>query len=235
MKGKRQIKLSNRIKISATARKILILLDIVIIALGSGYFIKSFMPETNIISEIKETYKYTNKIKTDSHINLRENEYIKEEEIEENQTYLADLISNIDLKFNYDYDGSKQAKLNYNYKIEAIVSAKYTVGNKSYDILNKAEKLKESDTLETDATKFSINEAINVDFAKYHQMIKNFKQDMGISSSAFLYIRLTVDTKANADGKEIKNQYVYDYSISLGEKIAIVSYKENDEKSDALK
>ena len=235
MKGKKQIKLSNRIKISDTARKILILLDIVIIALGSGNLIKSLVPKTDVVSEIKETYKYTNKIKTDSHINLKENGYIKEEEIADEQTYLADLIKNIDLNLNYDYTGSKQAKIKYNYKIEAIVSATYTANNKTYDILNKVEKIKESETLETDKASFSINEELNIDYAKYHQMIKNFKQDMGINSVASLYVRLTVDTKGDIDSKEVNNQYVYNYNVSLGEKIALVDYKEQDEKSDAIR
>ncbi len=235
MQKRKQIQLSNKIKISSTARMILILLAISIIALGSGNLIKTLTTKTSLIPEVKELYKYTNKIKTKSDINLRENKYIEEDEILDEQTYISDLISNIDINFDYSYTGTVKAHTKYNYKIEAIMAATYTTNNKTYDILNKVETLKTSEDKEVDEKYFSIGEYININYAKYHEMIKSFKQDMGISANSYLYIRLTVNTITNLDSQEVNNQYVYDYKISIGDKIAIVTYNEEDEKSDSIK
>ena len=235
MQRRRQMQISNKIKISSMARKILALFAIAIFAFGSGNLINALTNKKEIISESKEVYKYTNKLNTDSKINLRDNEYVKEDEITDDQTYISDLISNVDVNLKYNYTGSKQAKLIYNYKIEAIVSATYTSNNKTYDVLNKVEIIKQSEDIETTSNSFFIDEHVNADYAKYHQMIKSFKQDMGISASSHLYIRLTVNTKTNVNSQEIANEYVSDYSITLGDKIALIEYKDVDEKADSIK
>lgn len=235
MQKKKQIQLSNKIRISNTARMILVLFAVSIIALGSGNLIKALTTKTTIIPEIKETYKYTNSIKVGADINLKENKYIKENEIADEQTYISDLISSIDMNFDYNYTGSKQVPTKYNYKLEAVISATYSTNNKTYDILNKTETLKESKEIEIDGESFEINEITSVNYSKYHEMIKGFKQDMGISANSCLYIRLTVNTIANVDSEEVKNQYVYDYKITLGDKVAIITYNTEDEKSDAIR
>ena len=235
MQKKRQLQVSNKIRISSAVRTFLILFAIAIFAFGSGNLIKAKKKKKEVLPESKEVYKYTNKITTIANINLVANEYITEEEITEEQTYLSDLISNIDINLDYNYVGSKEEDLTYKYKIEAIVSATYKSNNKEYDVLNKVETLKESEENQIKDKKFSINEDIKADYTKYHQMIKRFKQEMGISTNSNLYIRLTVNTKTNIDSKEVENEYVSDYKISLGEKIALIDYKEKDEKSDSIK
>ena len=235
MQKRRKLQISNKIKISNTARKVLIVFSIVIFAFGSGSLIKALTARKEVISEAKEEYKYTNKLKTNTKINLRDNEYVKEDEITDKQTYISDLISNVDIDFKYNYTSTKQTPIVYNYKLEAVVSATYITNNKSYDILNKVETLKQIDDVKTSSGNFSIDEHVEANYAKYHQMIKNFKQDIGVSANAFLYIRLTVNTKTTVNSKEVKNEYVSNYAISLGDKIALIDYKENDEKSDSIK
>lgn len=235
MSRRKQLQISNKIKISSAARNVLILFAIVIFAFGSGNLIKALTTRKDILPESKEVYKYTNKMNTNANINLVSNEYITEEEITEEQTYLSDLISNIDIDLNYNYTGTKETDIIYKYKVEAIVSATYKSNNKSYDVLNKIEKIKESEDTQITGNSFSINEKITADYTKYHKMIKRFKQEMGISTDSHLYIRLTVNTKTSIDSKQVESEYVSDYSISLGEKIALIDYKEKDEKSDSIK
>ena len=42
----------------------------------------------------------------------------------------------------------------------------------------------------------SIHEKVNIDYAKYHALIKGFKQTMGITADSILLVRLTVNTKS---------------------------------------
>ena len=139
MQKRRKLQISNKIKLSNAARKILIVFAIAIFAFGSGSLIKALTARKEVITEDKEEFKYTNKLKINTKVNLKDNEYVKEDEITDKQTYISDLISNVDIDLKYNYIGTKQAPVVYNYKIEAIVSATYVTNNKSYDILNKAE------------------------------------------------------------------------------------------------
>ena len=235
MQKKKRIQISNRIRISSTARTILIVFAIILLAFGSGNIIKALTTNEELLLETKEIYKYTNKFNSNSKLNLKSNQYIQEDEITEKQTYLSDLISSIDLNLGYKYTASEKNEVTYGYKIEAIVSATYLSNNTSYDILNKTEVLKKSEEKTENLSEFSINESVNVNYGKYHQMIKEFKQTMGINANSHLYVRLTVDTKTNINSEEVNNQYVADYDITLGDKVVLINEKKEDEKSDSLK
>ena len=236
MQKRKRVQVSNKIKLSSAVRTSLIVIAIAIIALGSGNIIKALQGKSAIITESKEIYKYTNQFTSNSKINLIDNQYVDESEVTEKQTYLSDLISTIDMNIHYNYIGTKQANIVYNYKIEAVVSATYLSNNKSYDVLNKTYVLKEvNDTTISAKKDFTINENFSINYAKYHEMIKNFKQDLGINANSLLYIKLTVNTKANVDSKEVTNQYVSNYNISLGEKVATITEKKIDETSDTIK
>ena len=137
MQKKRKQQINNKIKISSTFRTMLILFAVAIFAFSSGNIVNSLTARTQTITERKELYKYTNKFTSDSKINLKENKYVKDSEIAKNQTYLSDLISNIDMHMKYQYSDSKDAKITYNYKIEAIVKAEYSSNSTNYDVLNK--------------------------------------------------------------------------------------------------
>ena len=235
MQKKKRLQISNRIRISSTARTILIVIAIILLALGSGNIIKALTTNNKLLLETKEVYKYTNKFNSESKVNLKSNQYIQEDEITEKQTYLSDLISSIDLNFGYKFEGSEKKDVKYSYKIDAIVSATYTSNNTAYDILNKTETLKKSEEKVENISEFSINENVNVNYSKYHQMIKEFKQTMGINANSHLYIRLTVDATTKVDMQEVKNEYVVDYDITLGDKIALINEKKEEEKSDSVK
>lgn len=235
MQKKKRLEISKKIKISSMARTILILFAIAIFSFGLGMLIKALTAKKEILPESKEIYTYTNKCKIKSDVNLIDNEYIKEDEITEEQTYLSDIISDIDLGFDYNYLGSKEEDITYNYKIEAILSSKYNTNNKSYDILNKVETLNQSEDKQINDKGFAIKEDFKINYTKYHQMIKRFKQEMGISIDSSLEIKLIVNTKTKVESREIKNEYVSNYKITLGDKISLIEYKDQDEKSDSIK
>lgn len=235
MPRRNKTQISKKIKLSNAVRIFLIIISIVIFSIGSGNLIRSLITKEEIYTESKEKYNYTNRFTSNSKINLKDNDYIKESDITDTQTYLSDLISSIDMDMNYLYSDSKTVQVTYNYKIEALVKASYTSNNQTYDVLNKSELLKQSEDKTTSSNNLSIVEKINVDYSKYHEMIKEFKQSMGISANSYLYIKLTVNTKTNIDGEEIVNQYVSDYNITLGDKVALISENSNDEVSQSVK
>ena len=233
MRKKKSIQIGNKIKLSNSARMTLIVIAILLFAISSGKLMLAINSKEQVVEQ-KTIYNYKNNYNEKATINLKENPYISENEIAEDQAYLSDLISTIDMKMQYKYTGSEQEKIIYNYKIETILKAAYVKENKSYDILNKVETIKEVGEKTENSKDISITEFITIDYAKYHSLIKQFKQDMGISTDTFLYIRLTVNTKTTVGSEEVENQYISDYNITVGDKIAIISETENTETSESI-
>ena len=232
---RKRLQINNKIKLSTNTRKTLIIIAVAIFALGSGTFLKAVTGHSETAFEANELYTYKNNFKEEAKINIVDNQYISEDEVKEGQMYLSDLISNIDMKMNYTYTGSKESKVKYNYKIEAITKAIYTSNRDSYEVLNKTENLRVSGDQESENGKISIQEDLRVDYAKYHEIIKGFKYSMGISTESYLYVRLTVNTKAIIENQEIDNTYVNDYKITLGDKVAVVSANPSDSNEKSVK
>lgn len=234
MRKKKKFQGNNKIKISNTLRMTLIFISVAVIAISSSNLIKSLTNKDAVTTSNKKLYKYENRFSSNSKINLKRNDFVNENEMLEGQAYLSDLISDIDMNLNYKYTASKKSKVTYNYKIEAIVKATYTNTKNSYDVLNKTEVLKEESDKTVDSNELSIDEDININYQKYNQIIKDFKQSMSITTDSNLLIRLTVNTNANVNSKEVANTYVSNYKITVGDKIAVVEEKNHDETSDAI-
>lgn len=232
---RRRKRIDNRIKISNTVRISLILLSIIIIAIGSGNLIKSFSKKTQVVAESTVLYKYDNKFSSDAKINLKDNAYVHEEEMIDGQTYLSDLISDIYMDLNYNYTASVPSQITYTYKVEAIMKATYTNTKNTYDVLNKVDTIKEGSATTDVANELSIQDKVTVNYAKYHQSMKEFKQTMGISTDSQLYIRFTINTKTVVNSKEVNNEYVANYKISLGDKVAIIDEAKDDIASKSIK
>lgn len=234
MRKKRRFQGNNKIKISNTLRMTLIFMSVIVVAISSSNLIKSLTNKDSVSTKNTKFYKYENKFNSDSKVNLKNNDFVSESEMIDGQAYLSDLISDIDMDFNYKYTASSKSKITYNYKIEAIIKATYTNAKSSYDVLNKTEVLKEESDTTIDSNQLSIDEDVNVNYKKYHQIIKDFKQSMGITTDSNLLIRLTVNTNANIGSKEVTNTYVSNYKITVGDKVAVVEEKKNDETSNIV-
>ena len=228
MQASKKIKLSNRLRMT------IVLVSIIIIAIGSGNCIKAFTQDKKTVTENRELYRYNNKLTANAKINLKSNDYIEESEMIEGQAYLSDLISNIDINFDYKYVDTIETNVVYDYKIEAIVKAKYSSTTNSYDVLNKSETIKEEGKKAVSSKDLNIKEDVNVDYEKYHKILKEFRQEMGINTDSYLYVRLTVNTITDVNEKSVENQYTYDYKISLGDKIAVIDAKTDDESTKTL-
>ena len=234
MQKKKRFQISNKIKIGKSIRNFLIIFLIGSIIVAFYEIIQSFNIGIGVIKEKKEIYKYTNRGDLIAKINLKENQYVDENEVVEGQVYLSDLISDIDLDIEYTFDGSKTEEIMYDYKIDAIVNASYSSPKEVYDILNKTETLKEVKEQKTTSNGFKIKDNLTVDYEKYHQLVKNFKKSMSITADSNLILRLTINTKLNVDENDIGNKYVVDYKISVGDKVAIIDKVNKNKEKDTI-
>lgn len=233
MRSRKKLKNLTKIKLKNSTRVSLVCLSLVIFAFSSAAFYNSLF-NNNVTKVEQDFYTYTNDYNIDYSVNMKTNPFITESSLPSGQTYISDLIDDLNVNISYNYSGSKQALIDYDYKIDAVVGANYNNDGDDYSVWNKEYNLKTSEKLQAN-NKLTIKENFNVNFAQFHQEVKNFKQTLGMTVDAFLYIRLTVNTKALVDEQIVPNQYISNFSITLGDKVAIVDNKAPDTKIDSLK
>lgn len=232
---KRKKKINDKLKLNSKVRAILVLVGILLFAVGSAEFYKSYTTK-EIVIENKEVYKYTNNFSSNYEVNIKSNPYIEGTKMPSGQTYISDLVSSLDFNLKYSYTDSEKTAVpvKYNYRIDAIMKATYEANDTEYEILNKVENLKTVNTQEATSDKLVINENVNVVYSKYHEILKDFKQTLGMNVNAQLYVVLTVNTTANINSQEVKNEYKSDYNINIGGKIATVGGKLTDTNTNSV-
>lgn len=224
---------SNKLKLRSSTRTIIIVFALVLFAFSSKYILGIFTEKDSKNIE-KEIYKYTNIYNLDYNVFMKNNKFITEESLPKDKTYISDLIDSLDMKINYEYTGTKDSSINYNYKIDAIISANYSQSGENYEVWNKTYNLKEVND-QTAQKNIKIEEQIDLDYQKYNQEVKNFKQSLGMSVDACLYVRLTVNTNTKINNKEVINEYVSKFSITVGDKIATVAGENHEQKGESLR
>ena len=122
--------------------------------------------------------------KTSYEVYLEENSLIEENVLDENNSYILDLVNLININYNYNYSLDKDLNYTYNYNVIATLEGIFNeevlnpLLNKEYILLNKL-NLKGSKTI-------NINETINIEPLFYNEIIKEFINNFNINISANL-------------------------------------------------
>lgn len=211
----------------------------IIIALG--IFVPLFQICLNSIKvktkATKVIYTYTVNQKADYKVQLYENNFTDDTEMEANKVYISDLVKNINTNLTYSYSGTNKANLKYTYDIKAKLygdninselNTNETVWEKDYTILEPTTKEN------TENSGFAINENINIDYPKYKEEVLNFRKKFGMALNTKLRITMTV--KVNGTYKkenDIKKTDKIIMEIPVG--VQAFSIKEDYKKESSNK
>ena len=186
-------------------------------------------------SKTNLTYKQTSNL--DYKVYLKENNYYKEKYLNKDMQYIASLIDYINIDFNYNF------KMNYNinYKYSYYIKSNILVTDKSdvkKIIYTKEDKLIEDKLVhKNNSDEFNINEEFNIDYAKYNNLIKQFKSEYGINANSSLDLSLIVDV-IDENGNKVmtsSDDNVMKISIPLTEQMINIGmdYKEINNSDNA--
>ena len=179
-----------------------------VIALGTFYF----------YDKMSETYfiEYTEGGSVDYKVQYKENGFFEEEWIDAGQSYVSSLVNGIDTTFNYKINmGSDNVAFDYSYDVIAqlIISDKST-GDHIFDPMD--ELLAEKTNSVSGSRGFSINESVNVNFAKYNSLAYNFIAAYGLgNATAMLVVSLNVDVISKCDSFSNNNENTYTISMNV--------------------
>lgn len=139
----------------------------------------------------------------DYKVNLYDNTYIESDYLGMNETYIADLVSSIDLSFNYKFGGSKIVPVKYTYDIKAEINGRYTMENEESKVWTKEYVLKEKTVKSSDSqTNSEINEPVNIDYSFYNDVVSQFRKElkMPIDASLKVVFNITAETSISDQG-----------------------------------
>ena len=184
---------------------------------------------SSITIKTKHNVVYNQSSDVDYKVFLKPNEYYKQPYLTKNMQYIAALIDNISVDFNYSFSANQNINYRYTYYINADVA----VSGESEEnvIYSKSEKLTEPKTLSgNNNNAFNIKENVKIDYNKYNDLVKGFKSSYALSADSNLVLSFVINV-TDETGKvigDLNNKDVMKLTIPLTEQMVKVKldYKE---------
>lgn len=226
-----RVKSKNRIRKST--KYIFIVVAIILILISAGDILTKTSQDQNVGRKTKQVYSYTNKFKYDYNVNLIDNEYTEGMNFSDKSiAYLTDLIKNIDLNLEYEYNGDTNSNLKYEYEVIGKTQAVYTKDGEEQKIIEKDETLVEKVTESKTTNKIQISKPITLDLKAKNNMFYDMKQKLGISFAATYSVILKVNVKTEVSDEPVDVTTTPIVTIDLAEKTTQIKGENNIEKTD---
>lgn len=139
---------------------------------------------------------YSEKGMVDYKVYLNENNFYEREYLEANKAYVASLIKNIDINFNYSFNIDDITNMDFDYKIIGELVIENNGGTKRYFEKNytlldeKKAKLQNNNII-------NIKENLLIDYDYYNKLANNFRNTYGVDTNSYLNVYLEVKSKTS--------------------------------------
>lgn len=195
--------------ISFSSRTILYSIFFVVFLLASLFlFAKSFN-----YKEEKNT-KYQENSYLDYKVYLKPNEFYETDYLDKNMIYIASLIKNIDLDFQYKFFIDEIVNLDFNYDIVGRLTISDESGSNVY--FQKEYTLLENKSIKLDSRSlYDINEKLSIDYDYYNKLANDFKMAYGVEASSKLTVYLRINKKVTDNSDIVKLSQSNNMSITI--------------------
>jgi hypothetical protein len=180
---------------------------------------------------------YSDNIKgnIDYQVYLKPNNFIDTPYVTNDFSFVTPLVDYIDTLFSYDYIGTSDVIVDYDYYIKASIISRYVSEDtvttkplwiKDFILLNHQKGTANN-------SKIRIAEHLKIGIDYYNNLINDFNKDLNISLDSRLEITLVVTVKGRLENdKTIDKEYLTTMSIPLGVKVFDIditkSYPKNE-------
>lgn len=178
---------------------------------------------------------YNEKASLSYKVHLNENTYYSEEYLDEGMQYIASIIKDIEINYNYDIKYAEKVNSNVTNKIVADIKV-VDMDNNQKVIFEKNEELKNDKQKKVDTDNIVVNETIKIDYQKYNNYVSTFEDRYGISADCKLIVTFTTSQKNSTDViKDMKKNKTMTIEIPLSEQlINITKTASTNEKSSYI-
>ena len=173
----------------------------------------------NSLSVVKlESINYKETSSIDYKVYLKENEFFTEEYLNKNMTYIASLIKNITINFNYLFTIDKANTMDISYD---VMGKLVITSQKDGSIFFEKEYKLVDETTNTivESNSYSIDKDVVIDYDYYNNLANKFKYSYGVETESYLNVYLTIKGKNKGENSfNINNNSVISLKIPLSEK-----------------
>ncbi len=169
--------------------------------------------------DMKMLYAYNITRNSDYKVYLKNNNYINQQYMGMNATYITELVDYIDANFRYNYNVSQKATSKYNYSVIAELNVEYypTGQAQGTKLWSKEYEIIKPKNVELNTNQININENVKIDFNKFNKEVKGFKEQFGLPIKSYLDVKLIVNSEINVSESEKiqKDNSVIDLRMDL--------------------
>ena len=166
--------------------RVWLLIPLIVMMVLSGYVIfNSVGVESTGLTE----YQVAGDI--DYKVYLKDNDYYTEKFLGPGMQYIASLISVVRADFSYNLDADENIDANYEYEIVAEVKATDR-SDKNKVLYERSDKLKSSKITPVEGGEIKITDNVDIDYRKYSDYLRTFRNDFGIAANCFLDLKMVV-------------------------------------------
>lgn len=172
---------------------------------------------------------YTEKGAVDYKVYLNENNFYEQEYIEANKAYVASLIKNIDISFNYSFNIAAITNMDFNYKIIGELVIENNGGTrryleKNYSLLEEKEAKLQNNNI------INIKENLKIDYDYYNKLANSFRSTYGVDTNSYLNVYLEVNSKTSESlNYKINEVNRIPLKIPLSERAIEINFDSNNQ------
>ena len=156
---------------------------------------------------------------------LKDNDFFEKECLDSNMSYVASLIKNISLDFNYQFNGNFDnlvSSVDYEVVAKLIIEnndTKTKYYEKEYVLAPKT-----SDSIKNNGTLYNLDKKININYEYYNNIATNFKSQYGVDSQSYLEVYLNTYNNVNSKYKDIPTSAQISVRIPLSQKAIEIKF-----------
>ena len=135
-------------------------------------------------------------------IYLKDNNYYKQDYLDKDMSYIANLIDYISINYNYKFISDTELNGEYYYKIVANLEIRNPKNNSLFYI-EKHNLSEEKNYLIKNEKEYEINETVDINYDYYNAIANNFESSYGVDTESKLTVGLELHRKI--DGTLVSN------------------------------
>lgn len=178
----------------------------------------------------KRDINYINSSNVDYFVYLKDNNYFNTPYLNKGEKYIASLIDNIEIKYNYSLNCEEEMKGNYNYKFVGNIIVKES--GKEDVLWEDVKDLSSLKEFSFDGQKtIGIDDKVTINYDYYNDVVNQFKKDYGVMIDAELVVKLVINTNLDYENDSFTIEYTPYVEIPLSEKTIEISISESKDNN----
>ncbi|MBR3362772.1 MAG: hypothetical protein IKG40_02475 [Bacilli bacterium] len=179
----------------------------------------------SIVDEKQVNYSENGDI--DYRVYLQQNDFFEEDFLGKNKAYIASLIKNIDVDFNYIFKIDNKSDIDFDYDIIATLviadgSGQNVFFEKDYSLLGKTSSSIVKGTVN------NIKKTVKIDYNYYNNLANRFRINYGIDTTSNLVVKMKIKGFDVDDNLDFNNSSEMSITIPLSEREVSISMNSNE-------